>query len=324
MNKNYGSSAESGQYTVTDEDMKLINGFSQKELTKDDVYVFSVILCDNDIDRDYERFTEESIEKLAELFVGKTAIKNHSMNSEDQSARTFKTQVITDETKLNSLGEKYVYLKAYCYIPKIKKYETLIEEIQTGIKKEVSIGCSVEKSVCSICSQNVSAAACNHKKGRSYSGKLCYHELVSPKDAYEWSFVAVPAQRNAGVTKKFALEGEMTMDNILKMMKSAQNDTVLTAEQVQKISEYIGDLERKSKDADIFRKSLEEDTVKCFALTLSELSDSVAKRVCRAVSTEDLKTLNSALREKKKTVAVPQLAKEKDVKSATENSQFRF
>ena len=35
-------------------------------------------------------------------------------------------------------------------------------------------------------------------------------ELQDPTDAYEWSFVAVPAQRNAGVVKRFGPEdGQM-------------------------------------------------------------------------------------------------------------------
>ena len=46
---------------------------------------------------------------------------------------------------------------------------------------------------------------CDHEKGGEYGGKLCYHILDEPLDAYEWSFVAVPAQVNAGVTKRFAL-----------------------------------------------------------------------------------------------------------------------
>jgi hypothetical protein len=46
---------------------------------------------------------------------------------------------------------------------------------------------------------------CDHEKGGEYCGKLCYHILDEPLDAYEWSFVAVPAQVNAGVTKRFAL-----------------------------------------------------------------------------------------------------------------------
>ena len=43
--------------------------------------------------------------------------------------------------------------------------------------------------------------SCRHVKGRTYNGKLCYGELTGAKDAYEWSFVAVPAQRRAGVIK---------------------------------------------------------------------------------------------------------------------------
>ena len=40
----------------------------------------------------------------------------------------------------------------------------------------------------------------------SYGGKLCYFTLKAPTDAYEWSFVAVPAQRKAGVMKSFIYE----------------------------------------------------------------------------------------------------------------------
>ena len=43
---------------------------------------------------------------------------------------------------------------------------------------------------------------CAHKKGEMYGGKLCCTELVEAQDAYEWSFVAVPAQPRAGVLKR--------------------------------------------------------------------------------------------------------------------------
>ena len=38
-------------------ELELINSYTRRELNEDEVYVFSVVLCDNDIDRDYERFT---------------------------------------------------------------------------------------------------------------------------------------------------------------------------------------------------------------------------------------------------------------------------
>ena len=42
------------------------------------------------------------------------------------------------------------------------------------------------------------AGTCHHVKGEVYDGRLCFTELRQPTDAYEWSFVAVPAQRDAG------------------------------------------------------------------------------------------------------------------------------
>ena len=85
--------------TISDDDMTLINSFALRELSKDEIFSFNVILCDNDIDRDFERFSEESLKTLEKLFVGKTGILNHSMKSEDQNSRTYKTQLITDVTR---------------------------------------------------------------------------------------------------------------------------------------------------------------------------------------------------------------------------------
>ena len=85
-----------------------------------------------------------------------------------------------------------------------RKIDPLIAEIDGGIKKEVSVGCSMGRSVCSIC--GAESGTCTHVRGQTYDGKLCFAELKDPTDAYEWSFVAVPAQRNAGVVKHFGPE----------------------------------------------------------------------------------------------------------------------
>lgn len=45
-------------------DLQLINQYTRKDLKADEVYTFSVVLCDNDVDRDYERFTVESLFSL--------------------------------------------------------------------------------------------------------------------------------------------------------------------------------------------------------------------------------------------------------------------
>ena len=186
------------------EELARINQFAKAELTAADVYVFSVRLCDNEVDRDFERFEEAALEKLGELFVGKSGLFDHQWSAEGQTARIYRTEVIREPAVKTQAGDCGCWLKAWAYMLRTEKNQDLIAEIEGGIKKEVSVGCSVARSACSIC--GASGGSCEHVKGQYYGGKLCYFQLEDPTDAYEWSFVAVPAQRRAGVVKRFGPE----------------------------------------------------------------------------------------------------------------------
>ena len=181
-----------------------INKFTRRELAENEVYVFSVILCDNDIDRDCERFSDSALESLKKLFVGKTGIFDHDASASNQNARIFDTEIVTDEQRRTKYGEPYKYLKASAYMIRTDDNKNLIAEIDGGIKKEVSISCSAAKRKCSVCGCDKAEKSCMHVKGKSYGGQLCHTVLDDITDAYEWSFVAVPAQVNAGVTKKYS------------------------------------------------------------------------------------------------------------------------
>ena len=201
-------------YVLTDEDVKLINNFTRKKYEKDEIYAFPVVLCDNEIDRDFEKFSDEALKKLSLLYVGKTGIYDHDPKSKNQSARIFKCVFEELNNQKNSLGEIYKRVLAYAYIPKTEENNALINSIDSGIKKEISVSCSVKKKYCSICHSDLTKGLCEHRKGASYNSLICYHILDEPFDAYEWSFVAVPAQKNAGVIKSFI--GGDKMENILK------------------------------------------------------------------------------------------------------------
>ena len=123
--------------TVTDEDLAEVNKFTRRAFSADEIYTFSVVLCDNDVDRDFERFTVETLKKLSNLFVGKTGIADHSGKSSDQCARIYFCEVITDENRKTVYGEPYTYIKAKAYMPKTEKLADLITEIDAGIKKEL-------------------------------------------------------------------------------------------------------------------------------------------------------------------------------------------
>ena len=186
---------------LTEEDLSLINGLSRKELTGEEVYTFSVRLCDNEVDRDHERFAPATLEELAGLFVGKSGIFDHQWSARGQAARIYKTEVVREPEKLTKAGDGYCWLKGCAYMVRTEENAGLIAEIEGGIKKEVSVGCAVERAICSICGSDFHKEPCQHRKGQLYDGQLCYASLEVASDAYEFSFVAVPAQPAAGIVK---------------------------------------------------------------------------------------------------------------------------
>ena len=189
---------------LTQEELQAINRYAKAELTEDQVYTFSVRLCDNEVDRDMERFATEDLERLGELFLGKSGIFDHQWSAKGQTARIYRTEVVREPGVVTAAGDEYRWLKAWAYLMRTEKNQDLIMEIEGGIKKEVSVGCSMGRSVCSVC--GAENGACSHVKGQVYGDKLCFTELREPLDAYEWSFVAVPAQPRAGVVKRFGRE----------------------------------------------------------------------------------------------------------------------
>ena len=90
---------------------------------------------------------------------------------------------------------------------KTEKNKDLISEIKAGIKKEVSTSCKAKRAICSICGLDNMKNYCSHWWGKEYETaegkKICYFSLDGAKEAYEVSFVAVPAQPRAGTTKNY-------------------------------------------------------------------------------------------------------------------------
>ncbi len=186
---------------VTAQDLELIGALARKPLGAEKVYTFSVRLCDNEIDRDFERFTVPTLEQLAPMFVGKAGIFDHQWSARGQAARIYRTEIVREPERVTRAGDGYVWLKGYAYMVRTDSSRDLIAEIEGGIKKEVSVGCAVEHAICSVCGCDRTAVDCGHEKGREYAGQLCWADLEGAGDAYEFSFVAVPAQPAAGVVK---------------------------------------------------------------------------------------------------------------------------
>ena len=222
--------ARLSSHTVTDEDLKAINKYALTALTAEEVFTFSAVLCDNEIDRQFERFNLKALQDLQKLFLGKTVIKDHYHSADNQVARIYATE-LEQGTKTLASGELYTKLIAKCYMVRTASNADLIAEIKGGIKKEGSVGCAISGSICSICGTDNTKSYCRHWAGRSYDkegGKaLCTFTLTGAKDAYEFSLVAVPAQKAAGVSKSYtgktiyddAFEEEIVTESIDKKSK---------------------------------------------------------------------------------------------------------
>lgn len=248
--------------------LEAINALAKTRLNGEQVYVFSLRLCDDRIDRDGERFDTGALPGLAKLFLGKTGILDHRWSTENQVARIFETQVVKEKDAS--------YIRAWAYIRRGGKNDELIADIEAGIKKEVSVGCAMAQAVCSICGSEY--GTCGHVKGEHYDGQICAVILKEPVDAYEFSFVAVPAQREAGV---------------MKGMGAAVSLKELAAEHGAQ-AEY----RTLTKEAELgrrYRKDLEDCVVRLgLALELG-VSEPVLRSLAQTAGAEELLALKDAL-----------------------------
>jgi hypothetical protein len=309
---------------LRDGELELINKYTRRELSADEVYVFSVVLCDNDVDRDFERFTVESLEKLSNLFVGKTGIFDHNPKAQNQSARIISCELEAVQGKKNSVGDDYFRIVARAYMPVTDGNEELRMSIDSGITREVSVGCAVEKTVCSICKNEMNSCECAHIKGETYNNELCFGELVNPFDAYEFSFVAVPSQRNAGVIKSFKRK-ESKMSDILKMIENGGALT-LSDNDSKKLKSYIESLKKQAADGAVYRNTLISDVLKYSAIVQPEISRATMKSVTDGLSIDELKEFKTAYKKMldKNEVIKPQLFAEKNDSKEDKNTQFKI
>lgn len=262
----------SGGGSPTAAQLEAINALAKAELSREQVYVFSLRLCDDQLDRDYERFDTQALPVLAKLFIGKAGVVDHKWSAESQVARIFATEVVKEKD--------VSYIKAWAYIRRGGKGDEWIADIEAGIKKEVSVGCAMARSVCSVCASEY--GSCGHQKGQSYDGQVCCAVLREPVDAYEFSFVAVPAQREAGVLKGMS-RGTASLKELAREF-GAQ-------EEYQMLCKLAG-LGRE------YARQTEDEVVRlCLMLELG-VEEPVLRSAARSIGTEDLLVFQKALRER--------------------------
>ena len=189
------------------------------------------------------------------------------------------------------------YLKGWAYMLRGAETDGLIREIDGGIKKEVSIGCAVKRRMCSICGAEY--GACEHVKGETYGAERCAAVLCEAVDAYEFSFVAVPAQKQAGVLQKQTGGGVPVDEFALKK------------------------LQKEAELGKAYRQELETRVTRAALLLGLELDAGLMKRIVRGMAAEELKGLSEGLERRTAELFAPepQMTVEQDA-AREQNSAF--
>lgn len=158
-------------FTCSDEELKLIETVLGKPVKKEDVFIFTMRICDNDIDRDNECFSVSALYQISEMIVGKKGIiSNIIVNEKNIIAQIYSAKVCCDYEKRTSIGQDYQYVEAKAFIIISDESKAICKMIQDNEINEVSIGCSVEQHI------------------EVHNVNKVYIELRNVTDVYEWSF----------------------------------------------------------------------------------------------------------------------------------------
>lgn len=182
----------------TDEQLARINKLSKRELSADEVFVFSSKAAGDMLIPN--RFTKIH-KSLLEVFVddanhGVSFMYNHNWSSFSAQGmpygKVFGGSLLPSDTPGETTElhlERYI-VRDDEVIDGISN-NALIKRIETGVLSDTSIGFSTDKMVCSICGNNYYGGACQHYRGQEYKindegeKKLCYLIAMPPSTIIE-------------------------------------------------------------------------------------------------------------------------------------------
>lgn len=257
-----------------------VNEHTVEPLGIEDVYLFEVELCDNDIDRVGDHMTDEFLQQVADSASGLTGLKDHDWSMDNQISRLYDAEIRIDPSKQTRLMEprRYVLGKAYT----LSKYKDYIDKINAGLLKECSISFESSGDTCSICgslmtkdANDIGHCENGHVALQEYDGQLCYTNLNNLTDTLEWSLVAVPCQHNAGIKNKSIGGNVMKKTELLiRQFMSSKGFKAASKEEQAKLEEALKETEDKElSDEDI--KGLVDENEKLKA-KVKELEQKVA------------------------------------------------
>lgn len=181
----------------TPRELELINRYARRPLTAAEVHVGECDLCNDRVDRAFERFTVEVLQDFADSLPGKSLLAAHDRGS-------LPLGLWFDATLRRDAGG-VTHLRPAYYIVKTRDNEHHRAQIDGGVYRYASIGFRAQDLVCDICGKSWFGWECQHFPGRTYAageGRAVAtahyaRSEAQPAEAVEGSIVYLGCQYDA-------------------------------------------------------------------------------------------------------------------------------
>ncbi len=233
------------------EDMEAINEHTLNPVTAEDVAVFRMDLCNDQIDRHISRFPAEELKHINDdLIVGKPLMELHDMpggglftsnRGSQPVGKFFRSQIVKENGTVSVRPDVFMLRGA--------GDDDLIAKVEAGIAAGTSISFALDKPECSICECDI--RDCTHMPGEETDGEQCHVVLREVTDVFEGSIVPLGSQGTEFVEargKDGNGESVLPLRDALKQARGTVRDLVVEPET------HPGD-----ETDDELRASIEED-----------------------------------------------------------------
>jgi hypothetical protein len=165
-------------------DLAAVNQYALKPQGAEDVAIFQMDLCNDQVDRHFSRFPKEELAKINGMVPGRPLMERHDMRGSLPRGTFFRSGIHEEGGVMSVRPEVYVL--------RTKENEEFIRQIEGGVYRETSIGFVFERPECAVCGKDM--RVCEHIAGRMYEGKQCHYLMRNVVDVIEGSVVGAGSQ----------------------------------------------------------------------------------------------------------------------------------
>jgi hypothetical protein len=211
--------------------MAAIRAFALSDIDPADLYIRRMVVANDAVDRNWEQFTAPVLDHLAMTLPGKALLVAHDKRPLPAGL------VYRAQTRPAQPGEAgQTSLEAWFYLVKSPENEYLRRQMDAGVVRYVSIGCTYDQRLCNICDSNY--WDCAHWRGQTLpDGRvvtLRYGGDPRRYEAHEVSLVYLGAQREAQLAKAAGSGDPMELDKLVSVVSALQQSVAGLAERVEK------------------------------------------------------------------------------------------